>query len=157
HNGGGERVFAVLLQRGGETQELFRVETSCGQDIYQFGFTLGERARLVYHERGDLLQSFERFGVFHEHAFLRAASHADHDGHGRSQTEGARAGYDEDRDGVDDGVRELRLRPKPHPENEGEHRNRQHHWYEDTRDLVGKTLNGRTTALGFRNHLHDLP
>ena len=54
---------------------------------------------------------FERLGVFHQHAFLRAASDADHDGHRRGQAKGARAGDDEDRDGVDDGVRELRLRP----------------------------------------------
>ena len=157
HNRGGERVFAVLLQRGGETQELLRVETAGGQDIHELGFALRERARLVHDERGDFLQPFERLGVFHEHAFLRAASDADHDGHGRGQAEGARAGDDEDRDGVDDGVRELWLRPKPHPDDEGEHRNRQHHRHEDARDLVGETLNGRAAALGFGNHVHDLP
>jgi hypothetical protein len=74
HNRGGQRVFAVLLQGAGETQQLPRVETAGGQDIDQLGFALRERARLVHDQRGDLLQSFERFGVFHEHAFLGAAS-----------------------------------------------------------------------------------
>ncbi len=54
-------------------------------------------------------------------------------------------------------MRECWLRPKPHPENEGEHRNSQHHRHEDARDLVGETLNGRAAALGFGNHVHDLP
>ena len=40
---------------------------------------------------------------------------------------------------------------------EGEHRNSQHHRHEDARDLVGETLNGRAAALGFGNHVHDLP
>ena len=156
-NRGGERVFAVLLQRRGETQEFLRVETADGQDIHEPGLALGEGARLVHDERGDLLQPFERLGVFHEHAFLRAASDADHDGHGSGQAEGARAGDDEDRDGVDDGVGELGLRSKPHPQDEGEHRNSQYRRHEDSRDLVGEALNGRATALGLGYHVHDLP
>ena len=54
-------------------------------------------------------------------------------------------------------MRELWLRPKPHPEDEGEHRNGQHHRHEDARDLVGEPLNGRAAALGFGDHVHDLP
>ena len=110
HDRGGQRVFAVLLQRCGETQELLRVETARGQDIHQFGFALREGARLVHDQRGDFLQPFERLSVFHEHAFLRAAADADHDGHRSGQAEGTRTRDDEDRDSVDDGVSEFWLR-----------------------------------------------
>ena len=157
HDRGGQRMFAALLQRGGEPQELLRVETVGRQHIHELGFALGERAGLVHDERGDFLQPFERLGVLHEHALLRAASDADHDGHRRGQAERARAGDDEHRDGVDDGVREPRLRPEPQPDDEGEHRNRQHRRHEDRRDLVGEPLNGRAAALGFGHHVHDLP
>jgi hypothetical protein len=54
-------------------------------------------------------------------------------------------------------VRELRLRSKPNPEDEREHGNGQHRRHEDARDLVGKALNGRAAALGFGNHIHNLP
>ncbi len=157
HNCGGERVFAVLLQRGGQMQELLRVKTSGGQNIDQFWLALGERTRLVHDQRGDFLQALERLGVFHQHAFLCAAPDADHDGHGGRQTEGARAGDDEDRDSANDGVCEFWLRPKPHPEDEGKRRSCQHHRHEDARHLVGEPLNGRAAALGFANHIHDLP
>jgi hypothetical protein len=44
------------------------VETAGGQDICELGFALREGARLVHDERGDLLQPFERLGLFHENA-----------------------------------------------------------------------------------------
>jgi hypothetical protein len=100
---------------------------------------------------------FERLGVFHEDAFLCAAPDADHDGHRGGQAKRARARDDEDRNGVDDGVREPRLRSKPHPHDKGERRNSQHDRHEDARDLVCETLDGRAAALGFGNHVHDLP
>jgi hypothetical protein len=54
-------------------------------------------------------------------------------------------------------MREFGLGTNPHPDGEGQHRNGQYYRHENARDLVGKTLNGRTTPLGFGHHVHDLP
>jgi cation transport ATPase len=45
-----------------------RLETLCGQNIHEFRFAFGERARLVHDECGDLLQVLERLGVLHADA-----------------------------------------------------------------------------------------
>lgn len=47
--------------------------------------------------------------------------------------------------------------PSHIPQDESEHRNRQHHGHEDSRDFVGETLNGRAAALRLSDHVHDLP
>ena len=47
----------------------------------------GERSGLVDHERVDFFEDLERFGIFHQHASERAASGADHDGHGRCESQ----------------------------------------------------------------------
>ena len=49
----------------------------------------------------------------------------------------ARARDDEHRDGVDNGIRQLRLGPEPQPEDEGQRGNGQHGRHEDAGDLVG--------------------
>jgi hypothetical protein len=150
-------VFAALLQRRRQTQELLGVETGMGKNIHERGFALCEGAGFIHHEGGDFLQPFERFGILHEDAILRAASDADHDGHGSCQTKGAGAGDDQDRDSAHDGVCESWFRPEPHPKNEGDHRNSQYDRHENTRHFVGKTLNGRTAPLRVGNHIYDLP
>ena len=113
-------MFAILLQGGGETQKFVRVESIIWQDIDEPGLALGERACLVHDQRGDLLQVFERLSVLHEHAELRAASDADHDGHRRGQTKRTWASDDENCDGIDNGMREPGLRADPHPDDEGD-------------------------------------
>ena len=62
----------------------------------------GQRAGLVHHERVDLLQQLDRFGVPDQHAGLRAAADADHDRHRRRQAERARAGDDQHRHRIDE-------------------------------------------------------
>ena len=77
----------------------------------------GQRAGLVDDQCVDFFQGLEGFGVLDENAGVRAASGANHDRHRRGQAEGARAGDDQDGDGVDEawasrGCGPARTRPQ---------------------------------------------
>ena len=67
-------MFAVLLKRRGKPQKFVRIDAVGRQYIDELGLALGESAGLINDEDGGLFQSFQRFGVFHEHPFLRAAA-----------------------------------------------------------------------------------
>ncbi len=58
----------------------------------------------------DLAEGLQGLGVADEDAGSGAAACADHDCHGGSEAEGARASDDQDRDRVHEGVREAGLR-----------------------------------------------
>ena len=76
------------------------------------GLALGERAGLVDDQRVHLLHDLQRLGVLDQHAGLGAAADADHDRHRRGQAQGARAGDDQHRDRVDQGVGQRGVGPK---------------------------------------------
>ena len=53
HDSGCQGVFATLLQRCRQMQELVGVEAGEGKDIHKFGLTLCEGASLVHDKSGD--------------------------------------------------------------------------------------------------------
>ncbi len=85
-----------------------------------------------------------------------ASTGADHDGHGRGQTQGARAGDDEDRDGVHEGMRQARLGTDQGPDNEGQYGDGDDGGHEPAGDAVRQPLDGGAAALRLADHLHDL-
>ena len=118
-----QRMLAASLEARGEPQQVALVERrATGTTDAQPRLALGQRPGLVDDQRVDLLQDFERLGVPDQHAGERAASGADHDRHRRRQPERARAGDDEDRDGVDEGVGEARLGAPAWPNDERQRR-----------------------------------
>ncbi len=92
-----DRVLAAALDGGGETQDVLLVEAMGRRHCDDPGPALGERARLVDHQRVDLFQLFSAAASFIEHALLRAAADADHDRHRRGEAERAGAGDDQHR------------------------------------------------------------
>ena len=87
----------------------------------------------------------------------RAAAGADHDRHRRRQAQRARAGDDQHRDGVDDGVGH-RAACGPNSAQtmkviDGDDHDRRN---EIAGDRVGQPLDRRTAALGLADHPHDL-
>ncbi len=85
------------------------------RDRHERRLAFGQRSGLVDDERVDRFQTFERLGVLHEHAGLRAASRADHDRHRRREPERARARDDQHGDGADERARQARLGAPRHP------------------------------------------
>ena len=86
------------------------VEPCDGPQFDEAGFALGQRARFIHDHGRYFFEPLDGFGIFHEHAGLRAASDADHDRHGRGEAERARARDDEHADGGDQAECEAWLR-----------------------------------------------
>ena len=80
-----QRVLAGSLDAGELLQDVSGREPGRRLDVDDLRPALGQRAGLVDHQRVDLLHALERLGVADQHAVLRAAADADHDGHRRGQ------------------------------------------------------------------------
>ena len=94
-DGLGQGMLARLLQARGQAQEHAFVEAVERRDVGEDGLAFGERACLVDDDGIDGCQPLQRLGIFDEDALARAASSRNHDRNGRGESQGARAGNDE--------------------------------------------------------------
>ncbi len=148
-------MLARPFERGGKRQDHGLVEAGGRGDAGHRRFALGQRPRLVHHQRVDLLHALEGGSVLDEHAGRGSLADADHDRHRRRQTECARTGDDQHGDGDDQRVGAGRRRSPDRPGDEGDDRDADHRRDEPSGDGIGKTLDRRPAALRFRDHLHD--
>ena len=108
-------MFAVLFHRRGSNQQFIFRHAIDRNDLREAWLAFGERAGFVHDDGGDLLHDFHGFRIANQHARLRAAPDADHDGHRRGESERARTRDDEHGDRVDDGMGEARFWTEPKP------------------------------------------
>jgi hypothetical protein len=85
------------------------------------------------------------------------ASDADHDGHGRGQAQRTRAGDDQHRNRVDEGMREPGLGAQPHPETKVSTETASTRGTKMAATLSARPLNRRAAALRLGYHVYDLP
>src|SRR5664279_4614501 len=141
-------MLARALHRRSESNERIVLKPSHGSQQDNLRLPLRERARLVHDERVHLFEAFERGRVLEKNACGRAAAHRDHDGHRCREAERARAGDDEDGDGVHERVNQARLGPDERPDREGDDRDENYDGNEDGGDLVIEALKvGGDTVL----------
>ena len=112
-------MLARSLERGGERNNSSSSMPPTGR-IRSARFAFGERAGLIDHERVDLLQRSSASAFLISTPACAPRPIADHDRHRRGEPEGARAGDDQHRDGVDECVGEARLGPHERPDDEGQ-------------------------------------
>jgi hypothetical protein len=155
-NSRGERMFADVLQARGKLEQLTLVRAILRRQRDEAWPPFAQGSGLVDHERGDLLEDLERFGVSNQHAGFGPPAGSDHDGHRRGEAKGTWARNDQDRDRVDQRVRKPRLGPELRPHDERNHRHDDHDRNEPRRDGIGQTLNRRPRALRLTDHTHDL-
>ena len=122
HDGHRQRVLARALDAGELLQHVLGREAGRRLDVNDLRPSLGQRAGLVDHQRVDLLHALQRLGVADQHAVLRAAADAHHDGHRRGQAQRTGAGDDEHRHGRDERIAERGRRAPDQPGDEGQHR-----------------------------------
>ena len=149
-------MFARPLDGRSQPQDIGLVKSHGRHDGDHLRLALGQRSRLVDHQRVDLLHALQRFGVLDQHAGLRAAPDADHDRHRRGEAERTGAGNDEHADGGDQPERHARLRPEPGPGAERDQRHEDDDRHEPAGNLIGQPLDRRARTLRVRYHLHDL-
>ncbi len=156
HDRIGERMFAGALHAGREPQNLGLLKSGGGNDRDNLRLALGQRSRLVDHQRVDLFHALQRFGILDQHAGLRAAPDADHDRHRCGKAERAGTGDDQHADGRNQAERHPGFRPEPGPGAKSDDRNDDHRRHEPAGDLIGQPLDRRTRTLRLRDHLDDL-
>ena len=114
-----------------------------------------ERSCFVHDESRHAFEDLQRLSVAHQDAELGAASRPDHDGHRRRESERARAGDDQHRDGVDQRVREAWFGTEEAPDDEGGCRHEDHGRDEPARDHVCEPLNRGARPLGLADEPDD--
>ncbi len=156
HDGRSQGMLAECLEAGGPLHQVLLAVIAERDDGLQGGTALGERSGLVDHHGVHPLHRLQGFGVLDEHAGASAASGAHHDGHGRGQSESARAGDDEHGDGIDQRMRQSRRGAEGEPGDEGDERNADHGGNKDGGNLIGQMLDGGAAALCFADQADDL-
>ena len=155
-DGGGQRMLARDLDAGGQPQQFRFVLPGHRHDRDHARLALGKRSGLVDDQSIDPLQNLERLGILDQHARGGSPAGTDHDRHRRRQPQRARAGDDQHRDGIDQGVSQPRLRTENCPCEKGDHGNEDHGRNEVRRDDVGQPLNGSPRAPRLADHADDL-
>ena len=116
--------------------------------------SLGQRARLVEHDRRHGPCPLEDLRAFDEDAELGAAAGPDHQRGRRREAERARAGDDQHRHGG--GERGAGVTGEQEPPCQRGERDREHDGHEDAGDAVGETLHGRLSRLRLGDETGDL-
>ena len=114
---------------------------------------MGQQARLAHGERAGFIKShglhavrqFQRLHIFDQDAVFGRHTRARHDGHGRGQTQSARAGNDQHGHRVDE--RCFKIGTHRHPRPQGDQGDHQHHRHKHFGHFVHQALNGRFGSL----------
>ena len=146
-------LVQAFLQCGGNTHQLIQGSLS-RQDIRHRRFTGGKGSGFVQNHRVNVVQVFQRFRVFKQHAQLGAPSGADHNGDRSRQPKGARTGNNQHRDSAGQG--KLQPIPGDHPAGKGHSGNRHHHRNKNSGDFVRQPGDGSLGAAGLLYHADDL-
>ncbi len=125
-------------------------------DMRDTRLPFGQRAGLVEDDGAYAMRSLERCRVAYQDAAQRALTSAHHDRDRGREPHGARAGDDEDGNGVQDGERERGLRPKDVPCGTRRYSKDDDDRNEDGGDAVREPLDRRFAALGFLHHADDV-
>ncbi len=156
HDRVGQRMFAALVEAGGQAQHLVNGKSRCRDHLFEHRPSLGQGAGLVHDQGIDAAQVLDRRRVAKQHAALRAEPGRHHDRHRRRQSERAGAGDDQYRHGADQPVHPARFGAEHAPGKKAQQRDRHHREHEVARHHIRHALHRRPRALRLRHHLHDL-
>ncbi|VUD73788.1 hypothetical protein MET9862_04408 [Methylobacterium symbioticum] len=148
-------MLGAGLDGGRERQQVGLVAPR-SDDIGEPRASLGQRAGLVEGDHADLAQALEGAAVAEQHAAARGPPGADHDRGRRGEAHGAGTGDDQNRDGVDQGVAERRLRAEGEPGEEGREAERHHSGHEPAGHPVEQGLDRQLGSLRRLDHAGDL-
>ena len=147
-------MLALGFQRKGVFQQFPLVYPGGRQEIRYPRLAGGNGAGLVQRHDLDTPRFFQRGGCFEQNAVLGAQAAADHDRHGRSQTQ--RAGAADDQHGNAACQRIPHCLAHQQPDDRGNHGDGNDRRDENARYLVGNFGNRRFGCRRVRHHLNDL-
>ena len=156
HNGACNRVLAAVFHRSHLRQHGGTLKASSQHQIGQLGATLGQRAGLVHRHHLGVFELLQGFTLAQQHAHLRGAACAHHDGGRCGQAHSAGAGNDEHRHGIDQCKAQSGRRAPDQPHGKGEQGRRHDSGHKPHGDLVDQCLNRQLAALRLLHHADDL-
>ena len=124
------------------------------QHLAYLGRTLRDGPRLIENDRLHAVCGLQRLCRLHEDAVRSTASRPHHDGGRGGEPQSARARDNEHADRVRKSGDHTCA--DKHPDDEGEKCDRDNHWHENARNLVGELLDRRLRACRLIDHVHDL-
>ena len=134
-------MFAACLDGSGQAQRGVQIIIGNPQ-VGEPGTSLGQGAGLVEHDCVDVGEAFQRFTLAVEHTQLGGPAAAHHDGRGRGEPHGARAGHDQHGNGADQRQRDGGFWTECEPGQEGDRGDGDDHRCKDAHHPVGQTLDG---------------
>ena len=149
-------MLAAALEARRNLQHMLFAYSLGRDNLGEPGLALRERAGLVDHQRVDLFQALERFGVAYEDAALSTAPGADHDRHRCCEPQGTRARDDQHRDGAHERKAHRGRRAVDRPDPECDQGDANDCGNKIGRNHIGQGLDGSARALRLGDHLHDL-
>ncbi len=156
YQGLGQRMFTALVQTGRQAQHLVGIAAGYRNRAVKGRFAFRQRAGFIDNQRVHLAQVLDRGGIAKQHPLRRTLAGGHHDRHRGGQPQGAGAGNDQHRHGIDQPKNPTGLRAKPTPGQEGQQSDGHHGDDKVARHHVGHALHGGAGALRLRHHLHDL-
>src|SRR5581483_9993026 len=151
-----EWVFTPLLHTCCKPQHFQFIEATVCRESRHARLAFGQGSGLVDHQRIDLLQPLECFGVLDQNSGVCSAASTHHDRHRCRESERARTRNNEHCNRIHDCVSEPRFGTEECPCNECAYRDRDHGRNEPSGNSIRKALNGCAAALGLADHAHDL-
>ena len=153
HDGVRQRVVAVLLQGGRQTQHIGGQYARGGLVRHQRGLAFGEGSGLVERYGCDGMRHLQRLGVLDQNAVARGHARARHDGRGRGQPQRTGAGNDQHRHRMDQ--RLLDARPVKQPAGQRDRCHHQNRRYKHRADRIDRALDRRLGRLRRFDHADD--
>ena len=100
-DGVSQRMLAALVEASGQAQHLAGVIGTGAFRTMEYRATFGQRSGFVDNERVDLAEVLDSAGITEQHTATGRLARRDHDRHRRRQPQGAWAGDDQHRHGID--------------------------------------------------------
>ena len=165
-------MLRSLFQGGGEAEHFFDAGVGaaswprivnfaarrplppfCRNDVGDHGAAFGQGAGFVHDQDADFLRLLQRFRVSDQDARFRAVSRAHHDRGGGGEAQGAGAGDDQHRHGVDQGCGKFAADAPPQAESD--EADGDHHRHENAGNNVRQALDRRFRALRLFHQADD--
>ena len=155
-NGSRQGVLGALLKHRRQPQDFLAsnlVRSIDQHDIRHVRRPASQGTGLVHRQHADMLGTFQRFGILHQNAHLRALPGAHHDRRWCRQPERTGAGNHQHGDGIDQRLGQI-ARMKP-PAGEGEQRDHTDRGNKYRRYAIGQPLHRGFRALSFGHQTND--
>ena len=140
----------------GGLQEVFGIDSPCGNHVRHFRLSARERSGLVENDRPEAVGVFQALPPFDQDAVFRPEPCPDHDRRRGRESQRAWTGNDENGHEIEEGAAERRIGDPKIPDGERDHGDPEYGGNEDRCDPVRETLDRGLRPLRLLHEPDDL-